>query len=73
MREVPEYDPIVKARHEAIKSLKEYTIQVDVPTGAVISGLIPSSIPNKGFFKIQALSYEEARKTALSHINSFRN
>lgn len=47
---------------DKIKKLREYTIEVEVPTGKTLDGLIPyPDSSNKGMFKIYATSIEEAK------------
>jgi hypothetical protein len=47
---------------DKIKKLREYTIEVEVPEGKTLDGLIPyPNSLNKGMFKIYATSIEEAK------------
>ena len=67
-----EVDSELKAKLDAKKNMMEYTVEVYIPKGAVISGFIPSNVPNKGYIKVHALSYEEAERAVMNKINRIR-
>ena len=67
-----EVDPALKAKLDAMKDLREYTVEVFVPPGAKLSGFIPSNIPNKGYMKVHALSYEDAERAVMRKINRIK-
>lgn len=59
--------PILKE----LKKLREFNVDVDVPEGFQISGVIPfdaSISGNKGTFKVLATSFEEAEKRIQDYI-----
>lgn len=47
---------------DSIKKLREFTIEVEIPTGKTLDGFIPyPNSTNRGMFKIYATSIEEAK------------
>jgi hypothetical protein len=55
-----------------MKNLREFTVDVDLPDGLTLNGIIPfdaSINKNKGRFKVYALSLEEAKQ----RVNDFLN
>lgn len=55
-----------------LKNLREFVINVDVPEGKTLSGVIPfqaSISQNKGRFKVYATSLEEAKQIVDSYLN----
>lgn len=57
---------------DRIKNLKEYTVEVDLPDGYKLNGVIPFDTKifgRKGAFKVYALSYEEASKQVTEYLN----
>lgn len=55
-----------------MKNLREYTINVDIPEGFQLNGIIPYDINitgNKGRFKIYALSKEEAEQKIQEYLD----
>ena len=67
-----EVDPELKAKLDSMKDLREYTVEVYIPPGAKLSGFIPSNVPNKGYMKVHALSYEAAERAIMSKLNRIR-
>jgi hypothetical protein len=48
-----------------IKTLREFSIEVDVPEGMKLAGVVPYDVninANKGIFKVYASSYDEAKQ-----------
>lgn len=57
---------------DRFNSMREFTIEVDIPEGKVLSGVIPFeplTSSNKGRFKIYATSYDEAKNIILNYLN----
>lgn len=55
----------------AFKKMREFTIEVEVPEGKTLDGLVPyNNDPNKGLFKIYAISEADAKEKATALINS---
>lgn len=55
-----------------MKNLKEFTINVDVPEGLQLHGVVPYDLSisgNKGKFKIYALSKEEAEQKIQEYLD----
>lgn len=51
--------------------MREFTVEVEVPEGVTLDGLVPyKDTPNKGLFKIYALSQDDAQEKATAFINS---
>jgi hypothetical protein len=51
--------------------MREYTVEVEIPEGLTLDGLVPyKDTPNKGLFKIYALSQDDAQAKALDLINN---
>ena len=53
--------------------MREFIIEVDVPEGKVLSGVIPLeplSSPNRGRFKIYATSYDEAKEIVSNYLKT---
>ena len=57
---------------ERFKKMREFVVEVDVPEGKTLSGVIPfEPLQNssKGRFKIYATSYDEAKKIVSDYLN----
>ena len=55
----------------AFKKMREFTIEVEVPAGKILDGLIPyTDNPTKGLFKIYAVSQDDAKEKAQALINT---
>jgi hypothetical protein len=53
--------------------MREFTIEVEVPEGKQLSGVIPYEplvSQNKGRFKIYATSYDEAHEIVSKYLNA---
>lgn len=53
-------------------SMREFTIDVDIPEGKTLSGVIPFEplvSQNKGRFKVYATSYDEAKNIISNYLN----
>jgi|Laugresbdmm110dd_1035094.scaffolds.fasta_scaffold60271_2 hypothetical protein len=51
--------------------MREFTVEVEVPVGLSLDGLVPyKDTPNKGLFKIYALSQDDAQEKVLALVNS---
>lgn len=56
---------------DSLSKMREYTVEVEVPEGKTLDGLIPySDNPNKGLFKIYAISQTDAQEKAIVLINN---
>jgi hypothetical protein len=63
-------EPIAKIL-DRIKNLKQFEVEVDIPEGFHLDGVIPYDVTiskNKGIFKIFASSKEDAQKQIDSYI-----
>lgn len=52
--------------------MREFTIDVDIPEGKTLSGVIPFEplvSQNKGRFKVYATSYDEAKNIISNYLN----
>ena len=58
---------------ERLKNLQEYTVEIDLVEGYKLHGVVPYYTKisgNKGFFKVHALSYEEAHQRVTDYLTS---
>ena len=56
---------------DKFENMREFTIDVDVPEGKILSGIIPYEPlinQNKGRFKIYASSYDEAKQIITDYL-----
>jgi hypothetical protein len=55
----------------SLNKMREFTVEVEVPEGKTLDGLIPyKDTPTKGLFKIYAVSLANAQEKASMLINS---
>ena len=60
---------------ERMKNLREFTVEVDLPDDFELHGIMPFDISikkNKGWFKVYALTMEEATEKVNEFVNNMQ-
>ena len=60
---------------ERMKNLRQFTVEVDLPDGLELHGVMPFDISikkNKGWFKVYALNMEEATEKVNEFVKSMQ-
>jgi hypothetical protein len=57
---------------DKMKDLREFTVEVELPEGKTLGGMLPfdRTVENVGKFKIYATSYDEAKQIVTDYLKS---
>lgn len=57
---------------DRLKSLREFTVEIDIPNGLMLNGVVPFDAKidgTKGIFKVLALTQDEADEKVFEFLN----